>query len=188
MRLGSAPLTALLVTCAAGVAPGATLERLSMDEMVAKSTDIVRGRVTASTATVRTSLSRSGIVYTAYTIEVAERWKGAGATRLNVAVPGGAAANGIRQTFPGAPELAPSAEYVFFLWTGRSGLTQIIGLSQGLMNLVPDVNGKLMVSRPASAEPMVDRSGNPVVDRGFAMTLAEFRTVMSRYGLPREEK
>ena len=32
-------------------------------------------------------------------------------------------------------------EYVFFVWTSRSGLAQIIGLSQGLFNVLPDGKG-----------------------------------------------
>lgn len=187
MRHIGALLTAALVACASSVLQAATLERLSLDDMVAKSTEIVRGRVSASSASFRRAPSRSGVLYTHYSIDVAERWKGSSGSRIDVAVPGGLA-QGIRQTFPGAPGLAPNTEYVFFLWTSASGLTQIIGLSQGLMNLVPDSSGKLTVTRTASSEPMVDRAGAPVMDRGFSMTLTEFRTTMSRYGLSGVEK
>ena len=47
----------------------------------------------------------------------------------------GGVAGGIRQSVSGAPELKPGQEYVLFLWTSRSGLTQVIGLSQGLFQL-----------------------------------------------------
>ena len=49
-------------------------------------------------------------------------------------MPGGVV-NGIRQSVTGAPELKPGQEYVLFLWTSRSGLTQVIGLSQGLFKV-----------------------------------------------------
>jgi hypothetical protein len=183
----AATFAAALLICAAHVLPAATLEKLSLDDMVAKSTDIVRGRVISSAAGFRAPASRAGIIYTTYSIEIAERWKGTGASRMSVAVPGGTA-QGMQQTFPGAPGLTPNTEYVFFLWTSRSGLTQIIGLSQGLMNLKADTDGKITVSRGASAEPMVDGQGNPVRDQSFGMTLTEFRNTMSRYGLSGVER
>jgi hypothetical protein len=186
MKFAATSAAALLI-CAAHVLPAATLEKLSLDDMVAKSTEIVRGRVVSSAAGFRSPASRGGIIYTSYTIEVAERWKGSGGTRMSVAVPGGIA-QGMQQTFPGAPGLASNTEYVFFLWTSRSGLTQIIGLSQGLMNLKADANGKITVSRSASTEPMVDTQGNPIRDQAFAMSLTEFRSTMSRYGLSGVER
>ncbi len=172
-----------ILLCAASVIPAATLERLSMDDMVEKSTAIVRARVLSSSASFRgTPVGRSGMIYTHYTIQVLERWKGSTADRMDVAVPGGFA-QGIRQMFPGTPTLQSSSEYVLFLWTSRSGLTQIIGLSQGLMSLRVDASGKSVVSRSASSEPMVDAEGRPITDRGLNMSLSEFRAAMGRYGL-----
>ena len=92
----------------------ATLERLSFDDMVVKSTAIVRGKVANSYA------AFSGrVIYTHYSVQVIETLKGAASASVDVAVPGGVA-NNLRQTFSGAPELRPGAEFVFFLWTGRS--------------------------------------------------------------------
>jgi len=42
-----------------------------------------------------------------------------------------------------------------FLWTSKSGLTQVIGLSQGLFAVVPDSAGNSMVIRAAASEHML---------------------------------
>jgi hypothetical protein len=173
----------LLTLLVVGAVEAATLERLSMDDMVGKSTDVVRGRVVASNASFRGGVARrGGMIYTHYTVQILERWKGVEAAEMDVAVPGGSA-QGLRQLFPGAPGLQSGSEYIFFLWTSRSGLTQIIGLSQGVMTLRADDSGKLQVERRATADPMVDASGKSVTDSGLRMTLAEFRAAMNRYGL-----
>jgi hypothetical protein len=183
MKRARTRLVVVLLTWVSFAVQAATLERLTMDDMVQKSTAIVRARVLSSAASFRgTPLGRSGMIYTHYTVQVLEQWKGEAASRMDVAVPGGFA-QGVRQSFPGAPVLALNSEYVLFLWTSRSGLTQILGLSQGLMGLRPDTSGKMLVSRNASREPMVDAAGRAVPDSGFNMSLAEFRETMSRYGL-----
>ena len=176
------PLTAVMVACLAGALHAATLERLSLDDMVTKSTDIVRGRVVGSTASFRGTPTRGGIIYTFFTVEVAERWKGGGGSRIDIAVPGGTVVN-LRQTFAGSPSLLPATDYVFFLWTSPSGLNQIIGLSQGLMSLKVDASGKATLVRAAATEPMVDAYGRPVTDTGFSMSVQDFRSAMNRYGL-----
>ena len=152
-----------------------------MADMVQKSTDIVRARVLATSASVRGTPGR-GIIYTHYKVQVLERWKGNGVSQMDVAVAGGSMQN-IRQTFPGTPTLEQNSEYVLFLWTSRTGLTQIIGLSQGLMNEKVDASGETVLWRGASSEPMVDVSGNPVKDSPFTTNLNDFRATMHGYGL-----
>ena len=93
--------------------------------MINQSTAIVRARVTGSYGA-----TRGQIIYTFYQAQVTDRWKGSGQGTVEIALPGGTA-NGYRQSFPGTPQLTEGKEYVFFLWTSKSGLTQIIGLTQG---------------------------------------------------------
>ncbi len=152
----------------------ATLQQLTLDDMIAKSTDIVRGKVSAQSAAFRALPGRSGMIYTHYVIDVSERYK-AGAAHMDVAVPGGTV-QGYRHMFAGAPALKVGDEFVFFLWTSKSGLTQIIGLTQGLFSLGADLSGKVTASRAASSEPMLDSSGNPVTDGGMKLTLADLKT------------
>lgn len=156
---------------AAALAQAATLGYLSVDDMIAGSTAIVRGRVTGAAG-----VERGPLVYTQYTIEVVERLKGPAAAVVTAAVPGGVF-QGRRQTFAGAPSLSVGSEYLLFLWTGPSGLTQVTGLSQGVFSLVREADGQWWATRGASAETMLDaRTGRPVSDRPVRMTLGELRS------------
>ncbi len=164
-------LLALAVTPLAG----ATLERLSLDEMILKSTEIVRGRVLTSQA-----VRRGSIIYTRSTVQVVERWKGAPAANVQVSVPGGTL-DGLRQTFSGAPKLENGVEYVLFLWTGSSGVTHVIGLSQGLFDLKLDNKGQTVVHRAASAARMLDpMTGREIQEEPTSMGLAELRARVER--------
>jgi hypothetical protein len=150
-----------------------TLEQLTIDEMAQQSTAIVRARVTGSHA------GRRGTnIYTYFQLQVLETWKSSGQSSAEVAVPGGVV-EGIRQSVSGAPELKPGQEYVMFLWTSRSGLTQVIGLSQGLFKLSEESSaggpGVAVVQRPAASELMFNRSGLPVDDHAVSMQLQDLR-------------
>jgi hypothetical protein len=149
----------------------ATLERLSLEEMTTKSTSIVRGQVTSSW-----SAFSGPVIYTHFKIVVAERLKGSGTASVEIVVPGGVA-NNMRQTFSGTPELEPGKEYVLFLWTGSNGMTQLIGLTQGLFTLGKDSPADPTVTRSASREMMLDRStGQPVKDQPMVMRMSELRS------------
>ncbi len=150
--------------------PCATLQRLSLDDMIAQSTAIVRGTVVSSYA------AFSGpVIYTHYKIKVSETLKGAGQATVEVLVPGGIA-NNLRQTFAGAPEFQPGGEFVFFLWTGKAGLTQVLGLTQGLFALAENGASDPMATRAASRELMLEPStARPVKDQTLVMRLSELR-------------
>jgi hypothetical protein len=149
---------------------GATLEQLSLDDMIQKSTAIVRGTVALS----RTAAS-GPIIYTHYVVRVTENFKGNSPGTVDVAVPGGTA-NNVRQTFPGAPQFKTGDDYVFFLWTGRSGLTQILGLTQGLFALSAGSVNTPTATRAASHEVMLEKgTGREVKDQTIVMTLAALR-------------
>jgi hypothetical protein len=156
--------------CFLALAPvfGTTLEQLTLADMARQSTTIVRARVSGS----RSAYNGSAI-YTYFQLQVLETWKSApqNATGIatEVAVPGGAV-DGVRQSVTGAPELKSGQEYVLFLWTSRSGLTQVIGLSQGRFSVVGDT-----VQRPPAAEFMLDRSGRPVEDRAMSLSIQALR-------------
>jgi hypothetical protein len=164
-------LFALVLTFCIGPLHGATLERLSFDEMVAKSTAIVRGKV------VETWAAFSGpVIYTHYRIQVLEQFKGASRNSTEVVVPGGIV-NQVRQEFPGAAHLDPGEEYVLLLWTGKSGSTTIIGVTQGLFSLAKDSRTDPLARREATRERMLDpRNGRPVKDETLVMRLSELRS------------
>lgn len=169
--------TRLLIWLALVAPMGATtLEQLTLDDMIQKSTAIVRARVVGSH-----SAARGGNIYTYFQLQVLESWKGSAVTSATaeVAVPGGAA-GGIRQSVAGAPELKPGREYVLFLWTSRSGLTQLMGLSQGLFHVSEDGSGGVLARRPPASELMLDRSGNPVEDRSLSIQIRDLRAQVLR--------
>ncbi|HEV2199350.1 MAG TPA: hypothetical protein VGR73_05995 [Bryobacteraceae bacterium] len=148
-----------------------TLEQLPLPEMARKSTAIVLARVTTSTGVLRGS-----DVYTVYQLHPVEIWKSpASGVPTEVAVPGGIA-GGFRQPVDGAPTLTPGREYVLFLWTGRNGLTQLIGLSQGLF----DVQDGRMAWRPPASERMLDSAGRPVREEAISMQLADLKAQVAR--------
>ncbi len=150
-----------------------TLERLSVDDMVEKSTAIVRARILSSQGEMR-----NGSISTHYRVQVIESWKGsiAPGRETDLYVPGGLA-NGMRQSIPGAPVLDDGEEYVLFVWAGASGRNQIIGLSQGLFSLVRQEDGSMQVERPGAKEMMLDaRTGRPVLDSTIRMPFGELKT------------
>ena len=159
----------LLAFVAAGLAPlpGATLLQLSLDDMIQKSTAIVHGTVQPTYSAIRGSM-----IYSHYQVQVTNSYKGTAARTWDVAVPGGAA-NGIQQYFAGAPALTTGQDYLLFLWTSKTGLTQVIGLSQGLFTVSANSSGQLIVSRGASGETMLNASGQVTTDSNLQMTLTQ---------------
>ncbi|MCS7315113.1 MAG: hypothetical protein RMI94_04405 [Bryobacterales bacterium] len=171
---------AILIGILAGLAPATTLEKLSLEEMAARATAIVRGRVTASWCA-----QRGPLIYTHYRVQVTERWKGPEAAVIEVVVPGGTV-GGVRQSFTGTPKLGQGAEYVLFLWRGPSGLTHILGFTQGVFDLTRDSSGELVAARAAAPEVLLEpASGRPVSDVPLRLKLDDLsRRIRSALATP----
>ncbi len=168
----------LLIGAPAGAT---TLQQLPLPEMAQQSTAIVRARVTASAGVLR-----GRDVFTTYRLSALEVWKApASGAPKEVNVPGGVA-GGLRQPVDGAPLLTVGREYVLFLWTGRNGVTQLIGLSQGLFDVTEKAPagdaaaGVPAVFRSAASERMLDAEGRPVRDQAISMSLADLKTRVAR--------
>ena len=170
----------------------ATLERLTLDDMISKSSAIVRGKVMDSW----TAFTGS-VIYTHYGIQASESYKGAGQNRLEIVVTGGTV-KGVSQNFSGSPTLNKGDEFVFFLWTSRAGLTQIIGLTQGLFALPPnDSSGPAsdpasdpIATRAPTRELMLDpATARPVKDAALSMRVSELRSRIADTlaGVPHEQ-
>jgi hypothetical protein len=160
MRLGVAILV-WSVTVA-----GATLEKLSVEEMAAKSTAIVRAKAVSSAAGYVGST-----IYTRTRFQVMERWKGPEATEVVVSEPGGTV-DGVSQKYGGVPRFTPGQEVILFLWTGPSGRTQVIGLSQGVLQVQKSAAGEEEVVREPSGETMLSPgTWEPVREDGIRMPL-----------------
>jgi hypothetical protein len=151
-----------------------TLEKLSIEDMSAKSTSIIRGRVQDCSG-----LSRGSLIYTRCDVSVLETWKGTVSAKMDVVVPGGTA-RGLTQTFTGSPKLVPGDEYVLFLWTGKSGLTHLIGLSQGVFSVKPSTDGSAKALRAAASAPMVDSLGAAVPDAPLDISINELKARVLR--------
>jgi hypothetical protein len=167
LQASSMRVLGILVVFGMSLLPAATLEKLSVDDMIGKSTEIVSGKVLSSN-----TIMRGPMIYTRYRVRVAETWKGKAASEVDVFAPGGTF-GGTVQTVPGAPRLEEAQDYVLFLWTGRTGMTQVIGLSQGLFELHKNQNGEPVVSRRASRDTILDSSGRFVEDAPVSMRLRE---------------
>ena len=154
--------------------PCATLEQLTMDDMIAQSTAIVRGTVVDSWAALTGS-----VIYTHYKIQVSESFKGPHQSSVEIVVAGGVV-NNLSQSFSGSPTLNKGDEFVFFLWTSRAGLTQIMGLTQGLFAIAPGASADPMATRAASRELMLDpKTAQPVKDAMLSMHLSDLRSLIA---------
>lgn len=163
----------VIVAATLAVVSATTLEQLSLDDMLKKSTSVVRGQVVSSAP-----LQRGTVIYTSYRLQVTERLKGDGAAVVEVAVPGGRFGQ-LRQTIPGAPVLEAGKEYVVFIWTGPSGTNHILGLSQGLFDVRKGANGELILQRTASDARMLDRQGREVEDQDVTISFRTLRQKLS---------
>lgn len=152
----------------------ATLEKLTIEQMAQQSTMIVRGRVTGCSGE-----TRGAVIYTRCGVAVNETWKGAPKSTVDFIVPGGRVQN-LTQTFTGAPKFNANEQYVLFLWVGRSGVPQIIGLSQGVFDVSFTSTGAPVVRREASTERIVDSKGKSMKDEAVSMSVTDLRLQVNR--------
>ena len=146
-----------------------------MSDMTDRSIVVVRATVSGGGGELN-----NGAISTHYQLKVSEVWKGSAVGTMDVYVPGGTA-NGLRQLVPGAPVLSVGSEYVVFLWIGRSGRPQIMGLSQGLFTVSKDSTGTLMLERPGVKEVIVDpKTNRPVSDDTMRMRATELQTFVQK--------
>lgn len=168
-------LCATVLLAAATLAAGATtLEKLSVEEMVQKSTAVVRARASASSA-----VQRGSMIYTVYRLQVSEVLKGSVPPPAEVYVPGGTYGR-YRQSISGSPVLEPGVEYVLFLWASPRGLVQVIGLSQGVFQVKTAAGGEALLVRSKIEAEFVDRLGRAVEDGGVRLSLAGLRDLIAR--------
>lgn len=168
-------LAQLTVLCAwmALSASGTTLELLGFDALIDKATQVVRGRVGNCNGAYR-----GAMIYTQCTVTVAETLKGTPAAEVRFSVPGGKVGN-IRQSIAGAPQFQTGGEYVLFLWTGASGFTQVMGLSQGKFEVQGSGSAQSAVRNAVADVTLLDGMGHEVQDAGIRVTLSSLRQRMA---------
>ena len=137
--MGRLCLIAWILTSGAVSGGATTLEQLSLEELIRQSTAVVRGTPQS------TRVERDGsLIYTVYSFAITDHWKGETGSNIEVSLPGGSF-GGLTQNFGGVPHLETGHEYVVLLWTGPSGRTQIIGLTQGLFSMRGQAGGVRLV-------------------------------------------
>jgi len=175
------PFTVGVLAVLATSLSGSTLRQLSLDDMILQSTMIVHGTIQPGAARFHGSM-----IFTHFTVQVSETYKGSVPSQIDIGVPGGAV-NNLVQRYAGAPALATNQDYVLFLWTSKSGLTQVIGLSQGLFSVISPGGSAPMVVRAAATERMLNAIGQPVQDNDIRMSLSDLKahiqTVLSAQGV-----
>ena len=156
---------------------GATLELLSLNNLITQSTTIVQAQVTASSA------SYTGtVIYTHYQVSVLAQWKGAAQTTIDVMVPGGTV-KGMRQTVPGVPQLAIGRQYVLFLWTSSQGRIYTMGLTQGVFTLSRDSGGTIQARQMPTTETIISPvSGQAVKTQPISMPLGQLISAIQAGG------
>jgi hypothetical protein len=169
MRISFQLLASVALLAPAGAT---TLLKMSMNDLIVQSSAIVRAHVSGSRTT---AVGRD--IYTYYQLQVSETLKRGAIVPAEIAVPGGVYGN-VRQIGVGSPALVQGQEYVFFLWTSRSGMTQVIGLSQGMFKLSQDASGNTILNRPAITDQMLDKSGNAVTDSPVTMKWSDLRATI----------
>jgi hypothetical protein len=168
-------ITALVLSSCLACLAGATLERLSVDDLIAKSTAIVRGTVADSWAAYT-----GPIICTHYKIQVSETLKGDSQNWVEIVVTGGAL-NGFHTSASGSPTLNKGDQFVFFLWTSKAGVTQIMGLTQGLFALPGNGSADPTITRSPTRELMLDpATARPVKDAALSMRLSDLRSQIAK--------
>jgi hypothetical protein len=158
---------------------GATLEQMPLDDIIRESTAIVRGRAGDGR-----SVRSGALIFTVTRFEIAEQWKGHPVGEIDIWLPGGRVGS-LSQTFGGVPQLSPGQDFVAFLWTGPSGHTQIIGLSQGLFSIEKRGSGEVAI-RKASADLMLEpNSFRPVQAAAIEMPIGDLRAQVEAASAPK---
>jgi hypothetical protein len=118
---------------------GATVLRLSFEQLTEKSDVVVRGRVVGSTPKLNAAAGR---ISTFTDVEVTEAIKGAPGKRITVRQPGGEV-GGIGQSVPGSARFAPGEEVVLFLQRAPddAAVFHVLSMSAGKVRLEKRLDG-----------------------------------------------
>ncbi|HEY8207559.1 MAG TPA: hypothetical protein VIG99_08765 [Myxococcaceae bacterium] len=166
IHAGTLAVGLLLLAAPAGPARGATVLRLSFEELTGRSDAVVRGRVVGSTPKMNAAAGR---ISTFTEVEVTETIKGAPGRRITVRQPGGEV-GGIGQSVAGAARFAPGEEVVLFLMRAPddAAVFQVLSMSAGKVRLekkrdalraVRDLDGIHFPDQPAQTAPQIPKPG-----------------------------
>jgi hypothetical protein len=158
MRKFTVRLLLLLFLSAPGLpARGATIRRLNLDALIARSQIVVHARVTGTRPYWD---EETGTIWTATELQVLDAAKGSSGRSLIVKEPGGELGK-VGHLFPGVPKFAVGDEVVVFLYSGPGNRLRVTGLHQGVYAVATDRDTGRSFVRPAGA-----RHAEAVYERG----------------------
>ncbi len=149
----------LVLAFAATGTRAATVELLSLPQLVERSALVVVGRCIAAEPVVRQDQP-----FTRYTFRVAQQLKGPAAEQVQLEIPGGSI-DGYRVYVAGMPRFSPGAEAVVFLSPkDLHGYAWPVGLGQGHFRIERDATGKGRVYQETDGLRLVQAAARPVKD------------------------
>ncbi|MFA6955189.1 MAG: hypothetical protein WC538_04870 [Thermoanaerobaculia bacterium] len=169
-------LVALIIVTAATAIPAeaATVRRLELDELRARAESVFSGQVLGTS----TRLDSDGrMVWTDYSIEVAETLAGRDPGTVTTLTFAGGTIEGHSIGVPGVPELRVGDHYVFFIEprpdASRPALMPTVGWGQGLYRIVRMNEGKTSTTALVSAdgEPL-EIAADGSLARGSSVTVS----------------
>lgn len=157
MSPGTSVLLGLIAVASILAAPGhaATVRPLDFDALVARADAVVYGRVRASRS-FWDSTTRS--IWTESEVLVSDCAKGRTGPTVVIAEPGGVLGD-VAHLVPGAPRLEQDAEVVLFLYDAPGGRLRVVGLRQGIYQVVRDPGTGERLARPALLQSEEVRAG-----------------------------
>ncbi len=66
-----------------------------------------------------------------------------------------------------------------FLWAGPAGAPQLVGLTQGLLDVGADAKGAMFASRPMTTEQLLDANGKAVQDKPVRLQLDSLKRTVN---------
>ena len=144
MRAKTKVMVGIAAALSFSAALATTMESLGLDGVVEQSSVAVMGEVTAT----RVEQTAEG-PYTLSTLRVQEALWGTSAASITIAVPGGSHQSGkvrVGTVVPGAPSLLIGSDVLLFLRPdGVAGTYEIVGFSQGVVDVVKTTEGESVV-------------------------------------------
>ena len=167
------PLLAMTLLIVVWPVQATIMQRLEIEELARKSTDVFYGQVLATQSYWNAERTR---IYTAVTVRINETFKGtARAGEIVRIVQLGGEKDGSKTDYAGRPEFNAGESAVLFTTHNQRNELTIVGLKQGKMT----VNGQT-VTRDFSGIVLVERANSgkqfqPVKSYSTQLTLAELR-------------
>jgi hypothetical protein len=149
-------LALLLVVATVAPLPAAVVERMTLEDLVARSPIIVHARVERTSAAWD---DLTGVIWTHTELVLQEGLKGRPGNLIRVSEPGGVVGE-VGQSVEGMPRFIPGEEVVVFLYRTPQGLWRVRGLGQGKFTVLRNSPNSDPVVRSNLAGLTVAESGH----------------------------